>query len=322
MNNGPSRAGLASPAVIRRIVRGLGKTLISVGVLILLFVVYQLWGTGLTHEREQKSLRAQFARQLAAPAAADPAPAPETPTTGVTSTTVAAPLVEGDAAAVINIPRIGLDEVVVEGVGVEELKKGVGHYPDTKMPGEKGNAALAGHRTTYGHPFNRLDELNNGDEISLTTRAGTFRYAVSEKKVVTPESVEVLDDTPDNRLTLTTCHPKYSAEQRLIIVALLQGPPIDEPVAPAGTAPTTAPGPSRSSELAAGIDRPGLSGAGAANRPAIAWGIIAASIWLAAWAVGRWSGRRWTAYIVGAPIFFVALFVFFENVARLLPANV
>ena len=301
----------------------MGKTLISVGVLILLFVVYQLWGTGLTHDREQKSLRAQFARQLAAPAAADPAPGPETSTTGVTSTTVAAaPLIEGDAAAVIVIPKIGLDEVVVEGVGVEELKKGVGHYPDTKMPGETGNAALAGHRTTYGHPFNKLDELSNGDEISITTPAGTFRYAVSEKKVVTPESVEVLDPSPDNRLTLTTCHPKYSAEQRLIVVALLQGPPVNEPVVPAGTTPSTTAPASRSSELAAGIDRPGLSGAGAANRPAIAWGIIAASIWLAAWAVGRWSGRRWAAYVVGAPIFFVALFVFFENVARLLPANV
>lgn len=305
--------------MIRRIVRGIGKTLISVGVLILLFVVYQLWGTGLTHDREQKSLRSQFARQLAAPAAAEPAPS-TTPGTGVTSTTVAVQLSEGDAAAVIDIPKIGLDEVIVEGVGVEELKKGVGHYPDTKMPGEKGNAALAGHRTTYGHPFNKLDELVAGDEISVTTRAGTFKYLVAEKKVVTPETVEVLDNTADNRLTLTTCHPKYSAESRLIVVALLQGPPVNEPVVPAGTTPTTSP--PRSSELAAGLDRPGLSGAGAANRPAIAWGIIAGCIWLGAWAVGRATGRRWTAYIIGAPIFLVALFVFFENFARLLPANV
>jgi sortase A len=305
--------------VIRRIVRGIGKTLISVGVLILLFVVYQLWGTGLTHDREQKALRSQFARQLAAPAAAEPAPS-TTPGTGVTSTTVAVKLSEGDAAAVIEIPKIGLDEVIVEGVGVEELKKGVGHYPDTKMPGEKGNAALAGHRTTYGHPFNKLDDLVAGDEISVTTRAGTFRYLVAEKKVVTPETVEVLDNTRDNRLTLTTCHPKYRAESRLLVVALLQGPPVNEPVVPAGTTPTTSP--PRSRELAAGLDRPGLSGAGAANRPAIAWGIIAGCIWLGAWAVGRWTGRRWTAYIVGAPIFLVALFVFFENFARLLPANV
>jgi sortase A len=307
--------------VIRRVVRGIGKSLISVGVLILLFVVYQLWGTGLTHDRAQKSLRAKVARDLAATfTTSPPTTMPGAPTTSAPPATIPAALAEGDWAALINIPRIGLDQVVVEGVGVEDLKQGVGHYPDTKMPGQKGNAALAGHRTTYGAPFNRLDDLVAGDEIMVTTRSGSFKYAVAEKKVVTPESVEVLDPSPDNRLTLTTCHPKYSAEQRLIIVALLQGPPVEEAAVPAGTTPTTsAP---RSSELAAGIDRPGLSGAGAANRPAIAWGIIAACIWLAAWAVGRWTGRRWAAYIIGAPIFLVALFVFFENFARLLPANV
>lgn len=299
--------------MIRRVVRGTGKTLISVGVLLLLFVVFQLWGTGLTHDRAQKSLRSEFARQLAAPAAAEPAP------TG-TPTTVPAPLAAGSPAGAIQIPKIGLDGIIVEGVGVEELKKGVGHYPDTKMPGESGNAALAGHRTTYGHPFNRLDELETSDEISVTTTAGTFRYLVTEKKVVTPETVEVLDPTPDNRLTLTTCHPKYSAAQRLIVVAELTGPPVDAPAAPADTTATTPK--AGTSELAAGPGRAGLSGAGAANRPAIAWGILAASVWLAAWAIGRWTGRRWTAYIVGAPVFFVFLFIFFENVARLLPANV
>jgi sortase A len=307
--------------VIRRIVRGTGKTLISLGVLILLFVVYQLWGTGLTHDREQRNLRSKFAAELASPPTTVARPSASPTTTGAPQPEPPVEAVCSECAAVINIPKIGLDEVVVEGVGVEDLKKGVGHYPDTKMPGEKGNAALAGHRTTYGHPFNKLDDLVAGDEISVTTRAGTFRYAVMEKKVVTPETISVLDDTTDNRLTLTTCHPKYSAEQRLIVVATLAGPPVAEPVVPAGTSPTTTP-PSRSTELAAGLDRPGLSGGSAANRPAIAWGILAASVWLSAWAIGRWTGRRWTAYFVGAPVFFVILFVFFENVARLLPANV
>jgi len=306
--------------VIRSVVRGIGKSLISVGVLILLFVVYQLWGTGLAHSRGQKSLRAEFARQLAAAPAAADNPVITTPGAPAPPARAMPPLVQGGPVGTIAIPKIGIDQAVIEGVGVEELKNAVGHYPDTKVPGQKGNAALAGHRTTYGAPFNKLDDLVAGDEITFTTLAGTFKYLVSEKKIVTPETVEVLDPTPDNRLTLTTCHPKYSAEQRLIIVAILQGPPIDEPAVPAGTTPTTSP--SRSSELAAGLDRPGLSGAGAANRPAIAWGIIAACIWLAAWAVGRWSGRRWAAYIVGAPVFLVALFLFFENFARLLPANV
>jgi sortase A len=312
-------------SVIRQVVRGTGKTLIAVGVLILLFVVYQLWGTGLTHDREQKKLRSQFARTLAAPGTTVPAPGPATatsPTTAAPPTTLPAALLEGDAAAVIEIPKIGLDETVVEGVGVEELKRGVGHYPDTKLPGEKGNAALAGHRTTYGHPFNRIDELSTGDEITVTTKSGTFHYQWMEKKVVTPETVAVLDDTPDDRLTLTTCNPKYSAAERLIVVAKLMSPPIaPAPATPANPAPS--PSPPRSQELAAGGGSPaGLSGAGAANRPAIAWGILAGSVWLAAWAVGRWSGRRWTAYAVGAPVFLVMLFMFFENFARLLPANV
>lgn len=303
--------------MIRRIVRGTGKTLIATGVLLLLFVVYQLWGTGLAHDRDQRKLRSRFAAVLATPAAASP--------TASTPTTVPGPLAPAEdvcpeCAAVINIPKIGLDEVVVEGVGVEELKMGVGHYPDTKMPGEKGNAALAGHRTTYGHPFNRIDELGPGDQITVTTRAGTFTYEWMEKKVVSPETISVLDDTPDDRLTLTTCNPKYSAAERLIVVARLVSPPVAPPAAT--TPPTSTPSTPRSRELAAGESPAGLSGAGAANRPAIAWGILAASVWLAAWAIGRWSGRRWTSYAVGLPIFLVVLFMFFENFARLLPANV
>lgn len=308
--------------MIRRVVRGIGKTLISVGVLTLLFVVYQLWGTGITESREQRSLRSQFARQLAAPAAAEPAPSTSaTPATVAPPTTAPAPPIEGEAAGNITIPKIGLDKMIVEGVGVEDLKKGVGHYPDTRMPGEKGNAALAGHRTTYGAPFNRIDELDVGDPIIVTTSAGTFRYLVTEQMIVKPEDVWVLDDTTDNRLTLTTCNPKYSAAERLIVVAQLTGPPINEPVASLDTPTTTSP-PRAARELASGTQPAGLSGAGAADRPAIAWGILAASVWLAAWAVGHWTGRRWTAYIVGTPVFLVALFLFFENVARLLPANI
>jgi len=301
-----------SRIVIRQVVRGTGKTLISAGVLILLFVVYQLWGTGLAHARDQKGLRNRFAAELASPSTT--APSASTPST---TPTVAAPAQDvcPECAAVIDIPKIGLNEIVVEGVGVEDLKKGVGHYPDTRMPGEKGNAALAGHRTTYGHPFNRIDELEAGDAIMLTTRAGTFRYEVMEKKIVAPEEVSVLDDTPDNRLTLTTCHPKYSAAQRLIVIGKLTTAPIQVAV-------PSEPAPPRARQLISDEAPAGLSGGRAPNRPAIAWGIIAASVWLGAWAIGRWSGRRWASYILATPVFLVVLFMFFENFARLLPANV
>jgi len=297
--------------VIRRVVRGTGKTLISAGVLILLFVVYQLWGTGLAHDRDQKDLRNRFANELALPA---PIPAASSPDT-TTPTAAPAANVCAECAAVIDIPKIGLNEVVVEGVGVEDLKKGVGHYPDTRMPGEKGNAALAGHRTTYGHPFNRIDELGAGDEIMVTTRAGTFKYQWMEQRIVSPETISVLDDTPDDRLTLTTCNPKYSAAERLIVVAKLLS-------APTPVAAPTAPAAPRTSTLASDEKPAGLSGAALSTRPAIAWAIIAACVWLGAWAIGRWSGRRWASYIFATPVFLVVLFMFFENFARLLPANV
>jgi sortase A len=301
--------------VIRRVVRGTGKTLISAGVLILLFVVYQLWGTGLAHDRDQRDLRKRFAAELASPATIPAASSPASADT--TSPTVAAPpeLTCAECVAAIDIPKIGLNEIVVDGVGVEDLKKGVGHYPDTKMPGENGNAALAGHRTTYGHPFNRIDELGAGDEIMITTRAGTFRYQWMEQKIVSPDTVSVLDDTSDDRLTLTTCNPKYSAAERLIVVAKLMSAPIP-------TAAPTQPAAPRTSQLASDEKPAGLSGAALSTRPAIAWAIIAACVWLGAWAIGRWSGRRWASYFLATPVFLVVLFMFFENFARLLPANV
>src|SRR3546814_9958345 len=89
------------------------------------------------------------------------------------------------------------------------------------LPGPEGNAAIAGHRTTYGAPFNRIDELVPGDEIIVQTIQGEFRYTMTEQLIVSPSQVDVLDDKGDNRLTLAACHPKYSARERIIVVAQL-----------------------------------------------------------------------------------------------------
>jgi sortase A len=283
----------------RRFVAGLGRTLIGTGVLILLFVAYELWGTGLFEHRSQERLR------RAAP------PAPENCNAGSAITNpVPPPTPEGEAIAVIKICKIGIEKAVVNGVGDEDLKKAPGHYPDTPMPGQPGNAAIAGHRTTYGAPFFRLDEMSIGDPILISTAQGRFRYEVSEKSVVGPGKVEVLDNTPDNRLTLTTCEPRFSAAKRLIVVALLKG----EAVA----APPSAPKPSAKRSLAG---EAGLSGKRRTIVPAVEWGALAAAIAIGAWLLGRiW--RRWPAYIIATPIFLVVLFVFFENFSRLLPANI
>ena len=293
--------------MVRQAVRLVGKTLISAGVLLLLFVAYQLWGTALAQSREQRTLRAQFDRQISAPRADTGAAAPTAP--------VERPL--GDAVALLHIPRIGVEQAIVEGVGPEDLKKGPGHYPETPLPGEPGNAAIAGHRTTYGAPFFHLDQLSLGDPLFVTTRAGRFRYEVTESRVVSPSAIEVLDPTDDARLTLTTCNPRYSAAQRLVVIARLAGAAVEPPVPVPAPSPPPETGPRTELE-----GRAGLSGATAARTPAVVSGLLAALVWAVTWLVARSWSRRWLAYLLGLPVFLVVLFVFFENVARLLPSNV
>lgn len=137
-------------------------------------------------------------------------------------------LQDGDALTRIRIPKIGVDMVVVEGTTPSALKAGAGHYRGTPLPCEMGNVSIAGHRTTYGKPFAQLDRLAKGDKITLSTPRGSCEYVVSDRGeapnpfVVQPEEIAIVANTPGERnLTLTTCHPKGSARQRLIIRAHL-----------------------------------------------------------------------------------------------------
>lgn len=183
-------------------IRKIGKALIGAGLVLLLFVVYQLVGTNFITKQHQKALAAEVAR-AALPGARVPRPD------------------LGQGVARIEIPKIGLEWVVVEGVSVEALKKGPGHYPGTAYPGETGNVVISGHRTTYGAPFFRLDEVRGGDVIRLSTPAKVFFYEVTETKVVKPTDVSVVVASDEARLTLTTCTPRFSAAKRLIVVARL-----------------------------------------------------------------------------------------------------
>lgn len=130
---------------------------------------------------------------------------------------------EGDALTRLRIPKTGVDVVVVEGTSATALRAGAGHYPATPLPGEEGNVAVAGHRTTYGRPFHDNDKLAKGDEVLLTTPLGQFKYMITAAPfVVGSHDWAPIANTPGTRtLTLTTCHPKGSAEQRLIIRAEL-----------------------------------------------------------------------------------------------------
>ena len=130
---------------------------------------------------------------------------------------------EGDSLTRIKIPRIGVDVVVVEGTTASALRAGAGHYPNTPLPCEVGNVAIAGHRTTYGRPFHDMDQLEPGDRVTLETPIGECTYEVDEDPfIVAPTQTDVVANTPDSaELTLTTCHPKGSARQRLILKATM-----------------------------------------------------------------------------------------------------
>ena len=126
----------------------------------------------------------------------------------------------GDPLTRIKIPAINVNTVVVEGTTASALRAGAGHYPNTPLPGEEGNVAIAGHRTTYGKPFADIDRLKVGDEIVLETPIGTHTYKVAKDPFVVPNTEwSVISQTPGHNLTLTSCHPKGSAKQRIIVRA-------------------------------------------------------------------------------------------------------
>lgn len=127
----------------------------------------------------------------------------------------------GDAIGRIDIPAIGVRDYVVEGTDLENLRKGPGHYPDTPLPGDRGTVAIAGHRTTYGAPFRRIDELDRGQEIAVDMPYGRYVYRVERTKIVEPTDLSVLDRVRHDRLVLSACHPLYSAAQRVVVFSRL-----------------------------------------------------------------------------------------------------
>jgi len=196
--------------------RGLGQTLITSGGVILLFVVYELYFTGIETAREQRELTTAIEEQWERGTGSYRTPAD-----------LLKPIPLGSGVAVLRIPRFGRDwaKVVVEGVGTDDLKRGPGHYPGTQLPGQLGNFVVSGHRTTYGAPFNRVDELKPGDPIVVETKDTWYTYRVTTQEIVPPTAIEVTYPVPKQRdakptiarITLTSCHPKYSARQRIIV---------------------------------------------------------------------------------------------------------
>lgn len=295
----------------------LGSTLIVAGLLTFLFVGYQLWGTGIQAAQSQHRLGNAFS---------DISIGGETPQVPTEPVMVS----EGDPVALIEIPAIGIKQYVVAGVDPTDLRKGPGHYPDTPFPGELGNSAIAGHRTTYGEPFRDLDKLVVGDPIVVTDLIGrNFTFRVTKLQIVGPKDSWVVDtvDRTVAMLTLTTCHPEFSAKQRLVVSARLDTTTSDAAstraaVYSSATAPAPIPGETgQGSGLTADVFDKGWFSDSRAFPEVAAWVALEIAVVAGAWFVARRLRNRAIGLAVGVAPFFVVLYFVFENVNRLLPPN-
>jgi sortase A len=301
--------------MLRRAVSITGKILIGAGVLVLLFTAYQIWGTSIQESHTQNALRStlisetnnqEIRHALTQASALDKLP------TGppVTAPSTVAPA-EGEPVGDIRIPAIGINQVVVEGTNTPDLRKGPGHYIGTPLPGQNGNAAVAGHRTTYGHPFYNLDGLKVGDPIVLTTLQGIFVYHTTRSFVVSPSDTTVIKNAVDNMLTLTTCNPRFSASTRLVVEAKLAHSQLfPNQGLPAGRLHTDP----KSGDLA-GNSNVELT-------QTLFWGflvvVLLGAVIFTAW---RFRRQRWMIWGVGTLGMLVLLWFFFGAISPLLPAS-
>ncbi len=311
-----------------RLLQLVGISLVIVGLLLLGFWAYLLFGTAIAEHADQRRLAAQLSREFPPRAATPRAPTPRaaTPSTPAAAPPAAQPteftwpsLADGDAVARLEIPKIGLSAVVVEGTGTFDLREGPGHYPGTPLPGQPGNVAIAGHRTTYARPFYDLNELTRGDLIILSAGGRSWRYVTTGTFSVLPTDLAVAAPlrAPGSWVTLTTCTPRYSAAMRLVVRAHLEeGAP---PVAPPTTAGTATPQHALPPPGATTDSPNGGSWWQVALRGALVGALALGGVY--SWrALRRSRWRRPTALAIGA-LGLVGLWGLFGAVAALLPAG-
>lgn len=352
------------------VVAGIGKTMIVIGLLIFAFVGYQLWGTGIRTAQAQNRLEDEFRAKLEATTTVvstttttTTTVVSETTVPGATTTTVitvpptstlypiappSGPIPGGEPIATMRIPAIGLNWAVVEGVTAADLKDGPGHFRETVMPGQLGNSAIAGHRTTHGHPFLELDELKPGALIEITTLVGTYTYKVTESLIVNPNEYGLVIPTVDPTiatLVLVTCDPVYTARNRLVVKATLVPDLSGQVYAPPPTTapPTTTTGslPDEETTTSIGTTDPtattiavptggeavetgdafsdGWFSDLAAIPHVLGWGVLLFAVSMGAYFAGRAANRLYVSFLVGLVPFTFVLYFWFENVNRLLP---
>jgi sortase A len=232
--------------VLRGAVQVVGELLITAGVILLLFVAWQLWWTNVESDAKQSEIIREFAQDLGAapPAGADPAGTPPAPVDYGTPVVSAAPAHAG-TIGIMYIPRFGVNYTrpIVQGTSMDVLDTlGLGHYGNTAMPGAVGNFAVAGHRQTHGAVLDNIHLLVPGDRIYVQTKDGYYVYVFRNNQIVLPSRTDVLEPVParpgatptESFLTMTSCNPRFGSQERIIAYALLDswrpssaGPPAE-----------------------------------------------------------------------------------------------
>jgi sortase A len=283
-------AGEVAPALTRRRSRRVvGLVLVTIGCLVAAFLVFEFALSYLTYDRSQTLLLRDLRALVASQEAVDVAWVPD----------------PGQPVGVLSIPKIGLSTVMVEGTSAAMTEKGPGHLHGTPLPGRAGNAVVMGRRTTYGAPFGRLDELQIGDEIDVSTGAGQFTYLVAKVAVVRPGDADVVVGSTDSRLTLITSSPPYLATGRYVVTGALRGLPAEQPPgAPVLIAPT---------EL-------GLSGETGSLGAVVVLGELAVIAVLGAVWLSRRVSRR-VGWLLGAPLVLALTWGAFAAASRFLPST-
>ncbi|HLG91463.1 MAG TPA: class E sortase [Acidimicrobiales bacterium] len=268
----------------RRARRVAGAACTVAGGLLLLFVAYLTYFTGLQEVRAQHRLAADLLAR------------------GALEGRVA----EGAPAGVISVPALHLDAVVVKGSSPADLESGPGLVPGSAPGGAAGNTVIAGRRVSFGHPFGSLDRLRPGDLVVYTDGSGRHRYRVKRTWRVRPGQPDPTGPSSDARLTLVTSDPPLAATGHLVAVALLQGHPL-----------SARPGP-----VAAGQrSQLGLTGDSSAAVGALLWAqAFLAALGLTVAAYRRW-GQVWPTYLISTPVLVALALLAFGSVARLLPAT-
>lgn len=248
----------------------------------------------------------------------DTSPAGGTPVEeGARITVSVARLGRGAPVALLRIPRIGVEQVVVEGTSPSLAMEGPGHVRGTAQPGEPGRSVVLGHRTTYGAPFARLGELMEGDEVQVLTTGGAFVYRVAgDARVLGTGEPDVIDlDAEGNRLVLATAHPELQASERLVVEAELEGDPVEPDPILTATADDSTP-------AVVELDRYelGRSGNSGAWTSVLLWGeLLVAALILTRLLYRRW--LRWPTWLLTTPVLVALCFLLFGAINRLLPST-